>query len=171
MIPTLPLADDRPIWDIWLSAMWLPAVSAALELGVFDALATDTLSATALAERLELRHQRSLVLIRMLDSLGLLVQHADSYQLSPIARTYLLEESAFYWGYGLTGGTAHNPFVTRICEAVRNVPAGAATGATPADAWESGHLTDEMAGRIARFMNSHSMSSAYGAARGGTFGG
>jgi hypothetical protein len=169
MTPTLPLTDDRPIWDIWLSAMWLPAVSAALELKVFDALAAGPLTATALAERLDLRPQRSLVLIRMLDSLGLLVQHVGSYQLSPIARTYLLEESAFYWGHGLTGGTAHNPFVTRICEAVRNVPAGAATGATPADAWESGHLTEEMAGSIARFMNSHSMGAAYGAARSDTF--
>jgi hypothetical protein len=58
MPPVLPLADDRPIWDIWLSSMWLPAVSAALEFGVMEALASAPQSANALAERLDLRPQR-----------------------------------------------------------------------------------------------------------------
>jgi O-methyltransferase domain/Dimerisation domain len=169
MTPVLPLADDRPIWDIWLSSMWLPAVSAAIELGLFEALAAGPLSATALAEQLDLKPQRCQVLLRMLDSLGLLVKHLDGYQLSPIARTYLLKESPFYWGPVLIGGTAKNPFATRVCEAVRNVPAGKVTGPTPADAWESGQLSDEAAGVIARYMNSHSLGAAYGAARSPAF--
>jgi O-methyltransferase domain len=69
----------------------------------------------------------------------------------------------------LTGGTAKNPFTTRVCEAVKNVPAGKVTGPTPADAWESGQLSDEAAGVIARYMNSHSLGAAYGAARSPAF--
>ena len=39
MPPTAPTCDDRPIWDVWLSLMWLPAVTVADELEIFDSLA------------------------------------------------------------------------------------------------------------------------------------
>ena len=169
MTPVIPLADDRPIWDIWLSSMWLPAVSAALELGVIETLASGPQNATALAERLDLRPQRCLILLRMLDSLGLLVKQVDSYQLAPIARAYLLKDDPFYWGHALTSGSAKSPFHTRVCEAVKNPKAGVDDGPVAAKAWESGQLNDEMAGWIGRTMNSHSMGSANGVAQSAMF--
>ena len=165
MTPVIPLADDRPIWDIWLSSMWLPAVSAALELGIIEALASGSQSTAALAERLDLRPQRCLILLRMLDSLGLLVKHLDSYQLTPVGRAYLLKDNPFYWGHVLTGGFGQSPFHKQVCEAVKNLKADSDAGSHVAKAWESGQLSDEMAVIIARFMNSHSLGAANGLAQ------
>ena len=46
----IPQVDDRPIWDVWLSAYWMPALVAADELEVFDALEAAPLTAEALGE-------------------------------------------------------------------------------------------------------------------------
>ncbi len=51
----MPSCDDKPIWDLWLSSMWLPALTVAAELGVFEALEAGPATATALAGQLELR--------------------------------------------------------------------------------------------------------------------
>ena len=169
MSPVMPLTDDRPIWDIWLSSMSLPAVSAALELGIIEALASGPQRATALAEQLDLRPQRCLILLRMLDSLGLLAKHVENYQLTPLARDYLLERDPFYWGFALTSGSAKSGFHARICDAVKNPKLGSGGAPPAAIAWESGKLSDDVARVVARFMNSHSMGSANAVARSSLF--
>ena len=169
MTPVIPITDDRPLWDIWLSSMWVPAVSAALELGIVEALASGSASPTALAERLDLRPQRCLVLLRMLDSLGLLVKHLDSYQLTPVGRAYLLKDNPFYWGHVFSGGFGQSPFHKQVCDAVKNLKPDANAASDVAKAWESGRLSDQMAGVIARFMNSHSLGAASGLAQSSMF--
>ncbi len=47
-----PSSDDRAMWDVWLSYVWLPGVSVADELGIFRSLAEKPASADELAAAL-----------------------------------------------------------------------------------------------------------------------
>jgi hypothetical protein len=40
-----PTFDDRPVWDVWLAAYWMPALVAADELDLFEAIAAGPASA------------------------------------------------------------------------------------------------------------------------------
>jgi O-methyltransferase/methyltransferase family protein len=168
--PTPPSADDRPIWDIWLSSLWMPALTVASELGVYEALGETPTTSADLARRLELKPQGTETLLRMLVALGLLVVYDGRYQLTAVARNYLLRESPFYWGHVWSLSIDMNSIHTRLREAlvVKPTPPAANTAA-PGDraveGWESGQIDDEQAGRIARFMHSHSMAAAAGLAR------
>jgi hypothetical protein len=46
-----PPCDDRPIWDVWLSLLWLSAVTVADELEIFESLAREPATPTELAVR------------------------------------------------------------------------------------------------------------------------
>ncbi len=162
----IPTSDDRPVWDIWLSSLWLPSLTAALELSIFETLATGPARADELAAGLGLRPQRCEILLRMQVSLGFLKLYMGRYHLSDTGRLYLLQASPFYWGH-VWRNRDDNPAHTRLLEAVRNPAPRASTalGESPsARAWESGQLGEELAGEIARFMHSHSMAASVGLA-------
>jgi acetylserotonin N-methyltransferase len=165
-----PGADDRPIWDIWLSSLWMPVLTVASELGVFEALAEAPTTSADLGRRLELKAQATETLLRMLVALGLLVVYEGRYQLGTAARSYLLRDSPFYWGHVWSLTVDMSPTHARLRDAValNPVPAPNTRTATADDraveAWESGQIEDEQAGVIARFMNSHSMAAAVGLA-------
>jgi hypothetical protein len=159
----LPVSDDRPMWDIWLSAVHLPAMAVAVELSIFDTLASGPLTVVQLCERLRLRPQRCEILLRMLDSLGLLVKHDATYQLTSVARDYLLKDSPFFWGH--VWDAQVSPAQIRLRAALKFEPTE--PGGRPVEGWEAGQMTDEMAGAVTRMMNSHSMPAAHGLARSG----
>jgi len=46
----VPTCDDQPIWDVWLSMLWLPAVTVADELEIFESLAREPATAAELAK-------------------------------------------------------------------------------------------------------------------------
>jgi len=167
---TPPSADDRPIWDVWLSSLWMPTITVASEQGVFEALAEGPANSADLARRLELKPQGTETLLRMLVALGLIVVHDGRYQLSAVARHYLLRESPFYWGHVWSLSIDMSSIHARLRDALVLKPAAptassAAPGDRAVDGWESGQIDDEQAGRIARFMHSHSMAAAVGLAR------
>lgn len=173
---TPPSTDDRPIWDIWLSSLWMPALTVATELGVYEALAETPTTSADLARRLELKPQGTETLLRMLVALGLLLVHDGHYQLTAVARNYLVRESPFYWGHVWSLSIDMSSIHARLRDALVVKPvAPAATTAAPGDraveGWESGQIDDEQAGRIARFMHSHSMAAAVGLARDVSFDG
>jgi hypothetical protein len=159
----LPVADDRPIWDIWLSSLHLPAMAVAVELSIFDALAAGPLTVVQLCERLHLRPQRCEILLRMLDSLGLLVKHDETYQLAAVARDYLVKDGPFFWGH--VWAAQVSAVQIRLREALKFEPGE--PGGRPVEGWESGKMTDEMAATVTRMMNSHSMGASQGLARSG----
>lgn len=171
MTLTPPSADDRPIWDIWLSSLWMPALTVASELGVYEALAETPTTSADLARRLELKPQGTETLLRMLVALGLLVVHDGRHQLTGVARNYLLRKSPYYWGHVWSLSIDMSSIHARLREALVTKPASApetptaGAGKTSVEAWESGQIDDEQAGRIARFMHSHSMAAASGLAR------
>ena len=169
----IPTSDDRPVWDVWLSSLWLPSVTATLELSIYETLATAPSGADELAAKLGLRSRRSEILLRMQVALGFLTLHMGRFHLSDTGRLYLLRASPFFWGH-VWRNMNDNPTHRRLLEAVRQPAAQVAPeiGASPpAQAWESGQLGDELAGTIARFMHSHSLAASVGLAVNADFSG
>ena len=88
---------------------------------------------------------------------------------TPAARTWLHPEAEGYWGGFLFRFRETIPMHAQLLETLR-------TGKRPADTvaggpeWERGHMSQEVANRIARFMHAHSMAPARGAAAQSLFG-
>ena len=63
MTMDFPTTDDRPVWDLWLSMYHLPAVTAAIELDVFETLATSPATHDELARRLNLSERATEIIL------------------------------------------------------------------------------------------------------------
>jgi O-methyltransferase domain/Dimerisation domain len=170
----LPTTDDRPLWDLWLSAFWLPAVTAAVDIDVFESLAKSPASHATLATRLGLSGRGTEILLPLLASLRLLVCHEGRYQLTDVARLYLLRGSPYFWGGLLSRMGTASPQYNAVKDALRRGEPTSTTGRTddrPVDAWASGKVEIEQARMIAAFMHSHSVPAALGMARNVDFAG
>lgn len=113
-----PPVDDRQIWDIWLSFHNLPALLAADEIGLFDALADEPLPVAALAGRCHVNERGLGIVGGMLCALGLLVRRDGRYGLTPVSRHYLAKASPFYWGALLGGFRQSTPSTELIIAAL-----------------------------------------------------
>jgi len=163
-----PVTDDRPIWDVWLSMWWLPAVTAADELGVFDALAARPATAAELAASLGLDDRGARILLPLLASLGLLACHGGRYSAAAPAREFLRKDGPFYWGGVFARQGRTNPLHALVVRALAGRgarPVGQSSESPPVEAWERGQLEPDQARQIARFMHSHSAPAAAGLAR------
>lgn len=164
----MPTSDDRPIWELWLSMYWLPAVTAAIELDVFESLAQVPAAHAQLAQRLELSERGLEILLPLLTALGFLVRNDGRYQLTDVARLYLLRGSPYFWGGLLSRMGTASPQYNAVKDALKR---GEPTSTTerrddrPIDAWASGKVEIEQARMIAAFMHSHSVPAALGMAR------
>ncbi len=77
----------------------LPAVTAAIELDVFEALATAPATHEELARRLGLSERATEIILPLFAALGPAAAGAtERYQLADVARLYLLRGSPYYWG-------------------------------------------------------------------------
>ena len=163
----VPTCDDRPIWDVWLSLMWLPAVTVADELGIFDSLARDGATPAELAERHGIELRGTQILLGLLTSLGFLVAHLGRYTVTEPTRNFLLPASPFYWGGVFARQRYNNPIHAAIRGAVvrRNHRiVGQSAAQPPVEIWERGEMDVETARGIAAFMHSHSLGAAVGLA-------
>ncbi len=168
----LPSCDDRPVWDVWLSMLWLPAVTVADELEIFETLAQHAATPAELAQRRGFDTRALEILLPMLTSLGFLVAHLGRYRVSDATRNFFLRKSPFYWGNVFVQQRRINPMHAAVRSAVtrKSKPAfGQSTEAPPIESWESGQVTLEDARSIAAFMQSHSLPAAIGAALRGDF--
>lgn len=164
----MPTTDDRPIWDLWLAAFWLPALTAAIDLDVFESLAQSPASHETLATRLGLSNRGMEILLPMFAALRLLVRHDGRYQLAEVARLYLLRASPYFWGGLLSRMGTSSPQYNAVKDALRHGEPTSTTGRKddrPVDAWASGKVEIEQARMIAAFMHSHSVPAALGMAR------
>ena len=119
MTMDLPTTDDRPVWDLWLSMYHLPAVTAAIELDVFEALATSPATHDELARRLNLSERATEIVLPLFASLGLLSRYDGRYQLSDVARLYLLRGSPYDWGALLNRMGPSSPHHAAIRQALK----------------------------------------------------
>ena len=90
--------DDRIMWDIWASIYGMPSLTAADALGLFACLEEGPKSQQQLCQLLALEKRPLEVLAGYLCAAGFLDREAESYALTPVARTYLLPASPYYWG-------------------------------------------------------------------------
>jgi hypothetical protein len=175
----LPSSPDRAMWDIWLSMNQLPALAVADELGMFVALGSAPATTVETAQNLGLNGRATDVVLRMLAALGLLALRDGRYELTDVARTYLLPESPYYWGPLLrTIGIVPQQHEALI-RALRAPDDRSATvgivsrgiqgdsGEQPVDGWERGHIDRAQAEVITQLMHCHSLPASVGVARNG----
>jgi hypothetical protein len=174
----LPAAEDRAIWDIWLSTYRLPAMAVADELGVFAALDSAPATAAQLAERLGFNRRATDVLLAMLAALGLLVVRDGRHALADVTRTYLLPESPYYWGPLLRALGVVAQQHEALIRALRAPDDSAApmevaraqsdaSRVDPAQAWTRGQIDRAQAEAVTRLMHCHSLPASVGVARNG----
>jgi len=169
-----PTADDRRMWELWLSGLHQPAIAVADEAGIFTALADAPATAAELAGRLNFDERATGVLVRLLAALRLLIPRAGRYQLSDEARIYLVKSSPWYWApmLSVSVSTWHRE---RLLEklAQRGSDRSAGPEGTPlvstegraADDWAAGRVSLERAREVAARMHAHSVPAASGVAR------
>lgn len=163
----VPTCDDRPIWDVWLSFMWLPAVTVADEVELFESLAGAPATAPELAARCGFDLRGTEILLSLLTSLGFLVSHLGRYQLTEATRNFLLRSSPFYWGGVFARQRETHPAHAVIRDVLVGRKArivGQSAAEPPVELWESGELSVDAARGIAAFMHSHSLAAATGMA-------
>ena len=165
-----PTTDDRIIWDLWLSAYLAPAMSAADELHLFEALDARPATGAELAEDKGWNEDALKTLLPLLASIDLLTVHLGRYHLTDVARTYLLRDGPFYWGHAFSVLRAI-PYHGQMTAAVLAGPEASKERSRPVDSWESGQLSPDMARTLTAFMHSHSMPAALGVARSTAFDG
>ncbi len=169
MSQEMPTATDKPLWDVWLSTQWMPAVAISDEFGLFDALEAAPATTGELADRLSLGRHGIEALLPMLAALGFLVPHLGRYRLTDTARTYLLKRSPFYWG-GILAGYRQGAAADLVRRALKP-PSGVSERGLPIDSWSSGQLAPERARFIAAYMHAQSLPAALGLARSVDFAG
>src|SRR5262245_53694984 len=152
---------------------WLPSLTVADELRIFDTLAGGAATPRQLAESLQLDPRGAEILMALLASLGFLVVHDGRYGLTETSRNFLLHASPFYWGGVFARQRTVNPLHAIVKDAVRGTakPVGQSSQSPPVEAWEQGQLELDQAREIAQFMQSHSAPAAAGVAARGDFGG
>lgn len=168
----VPTRDDKPLWDVWLSMLWLPALTAADELKILDALAETPASVGELAERMDLNPRALAAVLPLLAAQGFLVCREGCFSVSETTRNFMVHSSPFYWGAVFMVQPRLNPMHVRLCEALavkKAGPMGQSSEKPPVESWESGQLDGERARAIAAFMQSHSLPAATGVARHGDF--
>jgi acetylserotonin N-methyltransferase len=163
----IPVDSDSKIWDAWLALYQAPAISVALELGVFEALKEPT-EIAELQRRTGYSARGLRALLAVLKSLGFVDRFQGSYQLNELSRAYFLKDSPFFWGPFFHRLTKDLPIHKLLLDNVRE---DRTTTVRAAEGWESGKIDEEAAKAITAFMHSHSVASAAGLAQSCDFSG
>ncbi len=155
-----PTTDDRRIWELFLSHTYVTSVIAADDTGIYAELDKKPDTIDGLAKRMSFDERATGVLLRQLASLGLLNIRNGVFQLSDLARQYLLKASTYYWGNMMRIGV--NPrnlerLIATLKEkdsANRGGPEGTpvvANEGRPAEGWAAGKISMEQAHHDRRF--------------------
>jgi hypothetical protein len=163
MSKQLPVVDDTLAWNAFLDVYKVPALSVAIELGVFESLDAQPDSAEGLAGRRDFDARGLRALLPMLLHLGFLCEHGGRYQLNEAGKQYMLKDSPYFWGHVfLRVGKTLGP--TQLLRETINRERERAAKTRLADGWEDGHVDMEVARTVTAFMHSHSVPAAVGMA-------
>jgi acetylserotonin N-methyltransferase len=158
----LPSAEDRTIWDLWLSQYRLPVVLAADQLGVFELLRDQPATLDELCDRAGLLRRSALALTSALAAMGFLVQYRGRFQLTHSARVYLLRDSEFYW-VPMLGSAGYGHLTTEaLMRSLQTENLGENDRVTRR--WERGEMNAEDAHAANQRFHSHSFPAALGMA-------
>ena len=175
-----PTADDRRMWDLWLSGLHQPAIVAADQAGIFMALGGAPASIGELAGRLGFDERATGILVRLLAALGLLRLRLGRFHLSEEASLYLVKSSPYYWPPMMSVAVSewHRDRLLAKLQLTGSDRAAGPEG-TPmvsaegraADDWAAGNVSLDRARDVAARMHAHSRPAAVGVARQYDFGG
>jgi len=161
----LPVVDDKAVWNAWLVMLNVPAISAAMELGIFESLHDEPASAEELAARLAFEERPLRALLPFLSHLGYLNDYNGGWQLTAMARHFMLADSPFCWS-GIFKREARMQARSKLLvEAITGKKEEHIGQDRPGEKWESGQVDMEMAREVTAFMHSHSMAAAIGMTR------
>jgi cyclopropane fatty-acyl-phospholipid synthase-like methyltransferase len=93
-----PQSDERKLWDVVLGHFSYHMLLVAHNLGLFELLAQQPLTLTAIATQLNLADRATQSLLTSCGSLDLIQVKQDQYALTPLAQDYLLQSSPTYFG-------------------------------------------------------------------------
>jgi acetylserotonin N-methyltransferase len=158
----LPSAEDRTIWDLWLSQYRLPVTLAADELGVFEFLRERPASLEDICSGLGLLHRSTAALTAALSAMGFLVQHGGRFQLTNAARIYLLRDSEFYWVPMLRSAGFGQTTTSMLLQSLRTQNLG--ENDRISRRWERGEMSAEDAQASNQRFHAHSFPAALGMA-------
>jgi cyclopropane fatty-acyl-phospholipid synthase-like methyltransferase len=96
-LPTFP-TDDRTLWDVVAAPFIYPAFAVAHQLRLFSLLAKEPRTAAELSDAMKIALRPTNALVSTCAALGLLSSREQRFELTPVARTYLLEDSPYYIG-------------------------------------------------------------------------
>jgi 3-hydroxy-5-methyl-1-naphthoate 3-O-methyltransferase len=159
----LPSADDRAIWDLWLSQYRLPLVLAADEVGLFELLRSRPASLDEICSGLGLFWRSAAALTTALAAMGFLVKHQRQFQLTQTARVYLLADSEFYWVPMLKSAGFGHQTTELLLRLLGTENLGKDDRVTRR--WEHGEISAEDAHAANQRFHSHSFPSALGLAK------
>ena len=162
-----PGADDKAIWDLWLSMHYLPAATVADELGIVDALCEEPMTLDALAEKLSLNARALAVTLSVLCALNLAARRDGAYHPTMTARTYLRSGGDYYWGPLFSSYKDASPIHAQLLSLLKTGDAG--VSGRNVEGWAAGRIAPDTARFIAKFMHAHSLPAAVAAARSGAF--
>jgi hypothetical protein len=159
-----PTSDDGTFWNLWLTPYYLPVITAADEVGTFAAISGSALSTEALAARLSVNARALSIHLGLLAALGMVERRGGLWRATALARTWMHPDGEGYYGPLLHGYRESIPIHKHMIETLKT--GDMATGHhSAAKEWERGALPQDMAHRIAAFMNSHSIASSKSVAR------
>lgn len=158
----LPIVDDTSIWDSWMAMLNVPAISAAIELGIFESLNQEPVSAEVLAKKLDYKERAVCALLPFLGHLGFLNEYGGTWKLTPLARHYMLNDSQFSWGGIFRREGRMMKRHGLLIEAITGKKQDQDGRDRPAESWESGQVDMDMAREVTAFMHSHSIAAAVG---------
>ena len=136
-------ADNDAVLGILYANFGCFALLTGHKLGVFELLATEPLTASEVASRLELANRPAEILLTTLAAQRLLVKSGGRFSLTPLGRAYCIESSPTYLGGMLDFAVATHSMCT-----VENLEASARTGQSLA--YGRGEIFQEHAQEIAR---------------------
>jgi ubiquinone/menaquinone biosynthesis C-methylase UbiE len=113
--------NPAPIFDCFTAYQKTAAMQAAVDIGLFSAIASGATTAPAIAKACKASHKGVRVLCDYWTVNGLLIKSGDTYQLTPLAATFLDRASPTYLAgaLGFVNGPI-TPYFQRLTEAVRN---------------------------------------------------
>lgn len=160
-----PTADDREIWDAWLSMFRLPILNTAIEVGLFPAISEKALSTEDLAAKLSVDARALAMHLAALCAMGYVEKRLGRWRATSLARTWLHPDGQGYWGHFFNSMDRNEHLRSRLLESLKTGKRPeSGTDKRPAG-WEDGTMPQEVAENIAKFMQAHSQAPALGAAR------
>ena len=163
-----PTTDDRAIWDAWLSQFRLPIMNVACDVGTFRVLTDKALTTEELAQELGVDARALAMHLAALCADGFVEKRLGKWRATHNTRTWLHPDGKGYWGGFLKSIDRNEHLNSRLLESLKTGKRPE-VNERPAN-WEQGTMTQEVAARIAAFMQAHSQAPALGAAAQPVFG-